>query len=320
MPANLPQIYHKIEARLKFADTSEEKISILREMLAVMPKHKGTDGLRAELNSRISKLKKEAKKKPQARRLDLTHVPKMGIAQVVLMGAPNSGKSAFLEALTNASPEVASYPFTTQKPDVGMIEFENVQIQLVDTPPLYENFHPPWLLALGRSCDVLIGMIDGGRANPERELNSLLKRLETGSIFLESRDYYKDDELMKKNGFIIISKSTEKKLQLLRGKYGDRLDFYEFKLNSDVEGLKKNIYNFLNRIRIYTKPPGKDADFSEPVVLIKGATVEDAAYHIHKDFANKMKYSKLWRGGKNPRQVGPEEVLMEGDVVEFHSR
>ncbi len=320
MPANLPQIYHKIEARLKFADSAEEKISILREMLAVMPKHKGTDGLRAELNSKIAKLKKEAKKKPQARRLDLTHVPKMGIAQVVLMGAPNSGKSTLLAKLTNADPEIASYPFTTQKPDVGMIEFENVQIQLVDTPPLYENFHPPWLLALGRSSDILIGLIDGRKANPIKELNLLLNRFEGGSIFLESRDYYTGDELMKKRGFIIISRSKEEDLRLLREKHADRLDFQRFDINSDVEILKEKIYNFLNLIRIYTKPPGKNADFTEPVVLRKDATVEDAAYHIHKDFADKMKYTKLWRGDKNPRQVGPEEVLMEGDVVEFHSR
>lgn len=320
MPANLPQIYHKIEARLKFADSAEEKISILREMLAVMPKHKGTDGLRAELNSKIAKLKKEAKKKPQARRLDLTHVPKMGIAQVVLMGAPNTGKSTLLAELTNADPEIASYPFTTQKPDVGMIEYENVQIQLVDTPPLYENFHPPWLLALGRSSDILIGLIDGRKVNPTKELNLLLNRLEGGSIFLESRDYYKGDELMKKRGFIIISRIKEENLRLLRKKHADRLDFYGFDINSDVEILKEKIYNFLNLIRIYTKPPGKNADFTEPVVLRKDATVEDAAYHIHKDFADKMKYTKLWRGNKNPRQVGPEEILMEGDVVEFHNR
>jgi ribosome-interacting GTPase 1 len=320
MPANLPQIYHKIEGRLKFAATSEEKISILKEMLAVMPKHKGTDGLRAELNSKIAKLKKEAKKKPLARRLDMNYVPKMGIAQVVLMGAPNSGKSTVLSKLTNAEPEVASYPFTTQKPDVGMVEFENVQIQLVDTPPLYENFHPPWLFALGRSSDVIIGLVDGSKANPLKELDSLLSRLEQGLIFLESKDYYTGDELMKKNGFIIISRSDDKDLEPLRKKFGGRLNFLSFERDSDIEALKKKIYNSLNLIRIYTKPPGKEADFTEPVVLRKGATVLDAAYEIHKDFADKMKYTKLWRGDKNPRQVGPEEVLMEGDVVEFHSR
>ena len=320
MPANLPQIYHKIEGRLKFAATSEEKISILKEMLAVMPKHKGTDGLRAELNSRIAKLKKEAKKKPQARRLDMNYVPKMGIAQVVLMGAPNSGKSTMLAKLTNASPEVASYPFTTQKPDVGMIEFENVQIQLVDTPPLYENFHPPWLLALGRSSDVLIGLIDGSKANPLNELNSLLSRLEKGSIFLQSKDVYTGEELMKKKGFVIVSGGDERALEILRKSYSKRFDILSFNLKDNFESLKKRIYSFLNLIRIYTKAPGKEADFTEPVVLPKNSTVLDAAYHIHKDFADKMKYTKLWRGDKNPRQVGPEEILEEGDVVEFHSR
>jgi ribosome-interacting GTPase 1 len=320
MPANLPQIYHKIEEQLKFATTSEEKISIFKEMLAVMPKHKGTDGLRAELNGKIAKLKKEAKKRPQIQRLDIRHVPRMGIAQVVLMGAPNSGKSTMLSKLTNARPEIASYPFTTQKPDVGMIEFENVQIQLVDTPPLYEDFHPPWLLALGRTSDVLVGLIDGSVANPSRELVLLLNRLEEGLIFLESKDYYKGDELIVKRGFIVVSRSRNENLEPLRKKYSDRLDFVGFDSNANVEYLKKNIYNFLNCIRIYTKPPGKEADFTEPVVLKKGATVLDAAYQIHKDFADKMKYTWLWRGENNPRQVSPEEVLTEGDVVEFHSK
>jgi ribosome-interacting GTPase 1 len=320
MPANLPQIYHKIEGRLKFATTSEEKISILKEMLAVMPKHKGTDGLRAELNSKIAKLKKEAKKKPQARRLDMNYVPKMGIAQVVLMGAPNSGKSTILAKLTNASPEVASYAFTTQKPDVGMIEFENVQIQLVDTPPLYENFHPPWLLALGRSSDVIIALIDGRKANLVKELNSLLNRLEKGSIYLQSKDVYTGEELMKKKGFVVVSGGDEITIEILRESYSKRFDILSFNLNDDFGSLKKRIYSFLNLIRIYTKPPGKEADFTEPVVLPKSSTVLDAAYHIHKDFADKMKYTKLWRGNKNPKQVGPEEILTEGDVVEFHSR
>jgi ribosome-interacting GTPase 1 len=320
MPANLTQIYHKIEEQYRFATSTEEKISLLKEMLAVMPKHKGTDGLRAELNSKIAKLKKEAKKRPQVQRLDLHHVPKMGIAQVVLMGPPNSGKSTILSKLTNAKVEIASYPFTTQKPNVGMIKFENVQIQLVDTPPLYENFHPPWLFAIGRTSDILIGVIDGSKENPEEELVSLLSRLEEGALFLQSRHYYQGDDLLRKNGFVIITRSDNADLERLNKNYVDRLDIVVFDLNVDFESLKRKIYNFLDVIRIYTKPPGKETDFNVPVVLRKGATVLDAAYEIHKDFADKMKYTWLWRGTGNPRQVSPEEVLKEGDIVEFHSR
>ncbi|MEO0292775.1 MAG: GTPase [candidate division WOR-3 bacterium] len=320
MPANLPQIYHKIEARLKFATTPEEKISILKEMLAVMPKHKGTDGLRAELNSKIAKLKKEAKKKPQVQRLDIYNVPKLGVAQVVLMGPPNSGKSTLLSYLTNAKPEIAAYPFTTQKPNVGMIEFENIQIQLVDTPPLCESFHPPWLFALGRSADIIIGMIDGRSGSPEGELNSLLNRLEEGSIFLQSKDIYKGEELMKKNGFIVVSGGERKIIENLEKLYGARLDIWHFSLTSDPQPLKKKIYDSLHIIRIYTKPPRKEADFTEPIVLPENSTVLDAAYEIHRDFAEKMKYAKLWRGSNNPRQVGPEEILKEGDIIEFHNK
>jgi ribosome-interacting GTPase 1 len=163
-------------------------------------------------------------------------------------------------------------------------------------------------------------LVDGSVANPLKELDLLLGKLEEGLIFLESRDYYKGDELIGKKGFVMVSRVSTRSLETFRKKYGDRLDFVRFDLSSDMEDLKRNIYNFLNCIRIYTKRPGKEADFTEPVVLKKGATVLDAAYEIHKDFADKMKYTWLWRGGNNPRQVSPGEVLTEGDVVEFHSK
>jgi hypothetical protein len=319
MPANLPRSYHKKEAQLRFAQTPEEKISILKEMLAIMPHHKGTDRLRAELNTKISKLKKESLKKPKIHRHDIYTVAKDGIGQVVLMGPPNSGKSTILSKLTNAKPEIAPYPYTTQKPNVGMIEFENVKIQLVDTPPLYEKFHPPWLFAIGRSSDLLIGVIKASNKAYE-ELERFLLRLEEGNMLLQSRDFYKGEYLMQKYGFIIITRQKESLLISLREKYSEHLDIIGFSVNMDFSFLKKRIYDSLSVIRIYTKPPGKDADFSEPVVLEKGSNVLDAAYVIHKDFAEKMKYTKLWRGDIHSRHVGTEEVLEEGDIVEFHSR
>lgn len=319
MPANLPRSYHKKEAQLRFAQTHEEKISILKEMLAIMPHHKGTDRLRAELNTKIAKLKKESHKKRKIYRHDIYTVAKDGIGQVVLMGPPNAGKSTILSKLTNAKPAIAPYPYTTQKPNVGMIEFENIKIQLVDTPPLYEKFHPPWLFALGRSSDLLIGVI-GASKKASYELERFLIRLEEGNMFLQSRDFYKGEDLMPKYGFIIITRTVESLLTSFREKYSKRLDIISSSENEDFSLLKKRIYESLSVIRIYTKPPGKDADFSEPVVLEKGSNVLDAAYVIHKDFAEKMKYTRLWRGNIHSRHVGTEEVLEEGDIVEFHNR
>ncbi len=318
MPANLPQIYHKKEEQLRFAGSIVEKISILKEMLAVMPKHKGTDHLRAELTRKIATLKKEAKKKPQIQRIDRYSVPKEGIGQAVLMGPPNAGKSTILSRLTNAKPDIAIYPFTTQKPNVGMIEYENVQIQLIDTPPLYEDFHPPWLLAIGRSSDILIGVIDGRKG--ENSLTHLLKHLKEGKIFLQTKIVYQGEELLPKSGFIFVTRAEQKTLEELKRKYEERLNIIEFSLSGNYQAVKKKIYDSLGVIRIYTKPPGKDADFTTPVILEKGATAQDAAYEIHKDFAERMKYTRLWRGDYNPRQVGSDELLEEGDIIEFHSR
>ncbi len=319
MPANLPRIYHKKEGKLRFAEGPEEKISILKEMLAVMPKHKGTDNLRAELNSKIAKLKKEVRRKPKIHRYDIYTVAKDGIGQVVLMGPPNSGKSTILSKLTNAIPIIAPYPYTTKSPDIGMIEFENIKIQLVDTPPLYDNFHPPWLLALGRSSDLLIGVIDGSK-NAKEKIEKLLARLEEGRMFIQSRDFYRGEELMPKPGFIMVTRPEECSLPEMKREYGERLNIIGFSLDMDFDLLKKRIYEFLGVIRIYTKPPGKEADFSEPVVLDKGSTVLDAAYEIHKDFAERMKYTRIWRGEGTQRQAGVDQVLGEGDIVEFHSR
>jgi len=319
MPANLPRIYHKKEEKLRFAESPEEKISILKEMLAVMPKHKGTDNLRAELNSKIAKLKKEVRKKPKVHRHDVYTVAKDGIGQVIMMGPPNSGKSTILSKLTNAKPHIAPYPYTTKRPDVGMIEYENVKIQLVDTPPLCENFHPPWLLALGRSSDLLIGLIDGSK-NGKEKIEQLLKLLEEGNMFIQSRDFYKGEELMQKPSFIMVTRSEKNSLSVLKREYEDRLDFIGFPLDMNIDSLKKRIYEALGVIRIYTKPPGKKADFSEPIVLEKSATVLDAAYEIHKDFAERMRYTRLWRSDEPPRQIGADQNLREGDIVEFHSR
>lgn len=317
MPANLPRVYHKKEEQLRFAETPEEKINILQEMLAVMPKHKGTDNLRAQLNKKISKLRKESKKKPQVQRVDKYSVAKMGIGQIVLMGPPNSGKSTVLSKLTNAKPQVADYPFTTQEPDVGMVEYENVQIQLVDTPPLYENFHPGWLLAIGRSSDIIAGVVDGRKGLEETE--ELLEQLQEGNIFLQSRDVYGGEDLLEKRGFLVVTRSEETPMEIIREKYEERLNIIPFDLEVNFKEIKEKFYKSLGLIRIYTKAPGKKVDFSEPVVMDEDSRVEDAANKIHKDFAQKMKYTRLWRGDSNPRQVGPDEKLQEGDIVEFHS-
>ncbi|MDD5590465.1 MAG: 50S ribosome-binding GTPase, partial [Dehalococcoidales bacterium] len=154
MPANLPPQYFEAEKRFRVARSVEDKVMALEEMLAIMPKHKGTDHLKAELRHRIAKLTQEAEKKSGGKRSSLL-VEKEGAAQVVVIGMPNAGKSQLVASITNASSPVAEYPFTTCTAIPGMMEFENIQIQLIDTPPFGEQPVEWWLRHLIIRADAL---------------------------------------------------------------------------------------------------------------------------------------------------------------------
>jgi len=136
MPANLPPQYHVAYQKYREARTIEEKISALKEMYAVMPKHKGTDKLQAEIKRKIAQLKEELEvQRKRGKGTGFTLPKREGAGQVCLVGAPNSGKSSLLKCLTNAEPEIAEYPFTTKLPNIGMMPYEDIQIQIIDLPP-----------------------------------------------------------------------------------------------------------------------------------------------------------------------------------------
>ena len=161
MPANLPPHYFEAERRYREAGSPQGKVEALEEMLMIMPKHKGTDKLRADLRRKISKLKAQAqKKKGSSRRETVYSIDREGAAQVLLVGPPNSGKSSLVDKLTNASPEVADFSHTTWKPTPGMVPFENVQFQLIDTPPITREYMDPWMADLIRRCDILAILLD----------------------------------------------------------------------------------------------------------------------------------------------------------------
>ncbi len=147
MPANLPPQYYELEREFRAEKEPREKLRLAQELLAMMPKHKGTDKLQADMKAKISKLKKQLDRSTTAHGVRQAaahdHIEKEGAGQVILIGPPNSGKSSLLEALTRARPVVADYPFSTRQPLTGMMTFETVQFQLIDTPPIspesYEN-------------------------------------------------------------------------------------------------------------------------------------------------------------------------------------
>src|SRR5438093_12551271 len=180
MPANLTPQYKEAEQRFRQAASHEEKLETLREMLALLPKHKGTEKIQADLRRRFAKLEEEGAsgKRAGPQRFDPGHVNREGAGQWVLIGSPNAGKSALVRALTHAHPDVAPYPFTTRAPLSGMMPFEDVQMQLVDTPPVAPNHTQPYLANLVHSADGVLLVLDLASDDVEESIRGLLALLE----------------------------------------------------------------------------------------------------------------------------------------------
>ncbi|TET16763.1 MAG: GTP-binding protein, partial [Dehalococcoidia bacterium] len=289
MPANLPPQYLEAEKKFRLAKNAADKIIALEEMLAIMPKHKGTDHLRAELRRRIAKLTQASEKKAATQRASML-IDKEGAAQVVVIGLPNAGKSQLVSSVTNASPTVAEYPFTTHIATPGMMEFENIQIQLIDTPPLTEQPIEWWLPHMIRRADALLVVVDLSNA-PLAQVEAIFIELESRKIVVREN---KVKALIVGNK-LDLANASENYLAL-KNKYERQLPIIAVSAKEGVglEELKREIYQMLDIIRVYTKAPGRKPDFTDPIILEKGSTLEDAAASVHKDFRAKLKYARIW--------------------------
>jgi len=182
MPTNLPPQYYDVEKKYRAATTPEEKTAALEEMLSTIPKHKGTDKLRADLRRKLSKLRDVSQARTSVgKRLTAYHIDREGAGQVVVIGPANTGKSSLVAACTNAEPEVAEYPYTTWDPTPGMMPFENIQIQLVDTPPLNRSFVESELLDLIRKSDLILLVVDL-QTDPVQQLEDTIAFLQKHRI------------------------------------------------------------------------------------------------------------------------------------------
>ena len=327
MPANLTPQYLEAETKFKQAKTTAEKIKALEIMMAVIPKHKGTERLRGQLKSRMAKLKAELQRKPTLGRAEqVYYVKREGAAQVVLLGLPNSGKSSFFSQMTHAFSEVASYPFTTQKPIPGMMKFENLQIQLVDAPPVQMDHIEPGFSNLIRNADALLILVDLTE-DPVFQMKILLEELNRMKIRIFGKAPIPSAEAgwVSLRALLLANKCDIKNAieayRTFETHFTGSFPVLPMsaKEGMNLEELKKEIYQLLGIIRVYTKSPGGEPDLTEPVVLKKGSTVEDVALSIHKDFAAKLRYAKIWGSGKFEGQMVKRDYeVNEGDVIELH--
>ena len=316
MPANLPPTYYKLKHQHEAAKTDEERLSLLEEMLRIIPKHKGSEKVVSDIRHRIAKIKKgptAAGGKATAKRSYSEHIPKQGAGQVVLLGPPNGGKSQMLANWTNAKTEVSPTPYTTTMPTVGMLPYENIQFQIVDTPSITPDFVLPTVLTLTRNADLPLPVISLASDN-------LLDDLDVVVALLDEADRETPE-----NGTLMVANQLDasgaaERLDILKEFYGDVYRICPISAETDEgkDALFQEIYTELDILRVYPKAPGKPIEHDEPIVLPTGATVLDAARNLHKDFAE-FKFARIWGPEWHDGQsVSRNDVVYDGDVVEFH--
>jgi len=325
MPANLTPEYLKAEKWFRAAGTNEEKILAMEHMLSVIPKHKGTDHLRADLRRKLSKLKEAPAKKGGAKHTDIFHIPRSGAGQVVLLGTPNCGKSSILAALTNAKVNVAEFPFATANPIPGMVTFEDIQIQLVDMPPITADYSAPGQVGTYRNCDVIAIVVDLS-ADAAEQLQICLDFLESRNLLVDEQTgaYDEHGNVLAKRAFCIGTKSDiaePNAFETLKQSCRHNFEFVEVSVGTGVglDKLAAMFFKLLNIIRIYSKRPGKKPDMNEPFTLPAGATVMDLATAIHRELAEKLRFARIWGTGVYDGQNAQRNhVLNDKDIIELH--
>jgi len=329
MPANLPPQYFEAEQKYREAKTLQDKMRALKEMYAIMPKHKGTDKLQADVKRRISRLREEMEQTKKSGRRHSDYVKKEGAGQVVLIGPPNSGKSSIIAALTHATPETGPYPFTTKKPMPAMMPYEDIQIQLVDMPPITETYYEGWFSNVLRECDLVMLVVGLDDLDPDGAVKAVLAHLERSGIELAAKasagEEAPDYKTIKKQCLLVLNKTdlggAKIATGLLKPVIGD-IPVLEISCTSGsgIEDLRRILYETLSIARVYTKAPGKKPDMSKPFVVKKGTTVLEIAGIVHKDFKQNLKFARVWGHAKYDGQpVEKGYVLEDGDVIELHT-
>jgi len=325
MPANLTPQFLKARERFRSAQSPQEKLAALEEMLATIPKHKGTDKMQADIKRRIAKLRDAQTSSHHGKGPRPDHVDREGAGQVLLVGPPNSGKSTLLTALTNAHPEVADYPYSTVFPVPGMMRFEDVPIQLVDLPPLSTEYTEPWVHNLIRQADLCLLILDATNG-PDANLEALEEIL----LLVEERH---NRFVIERSGSVEDASEMEIPARIVLAKADlvtDPLDLDDLEAlfpvivtaaatGAGLDRLGEAVFEALHVLRVYTKLPGEKPDLTEPYILPCGATVLDAVTAVHREFADHLRYVRIWGSGKfDGQKVPTSHPLADKDIVEIH--
>ncbi|HET7294609.1 MAG TPA: GTPase [Vicinamibacteria bacterium] len=335
MPANLSPEYKSAEAAYRRARDPRERLERLREMLSSIPKHKGTEHLQAEIKSRIKELTEEvaAPRKAGARTGPALVVHPEGAAQVPLLGPPNVGKSLLHARLTGSHAVVGTYPFTTRVPLPGMLPWEDVQIQLVDLPPISAESMEAWMPGALEQADAALLVVDLSEPDCIEQVDTIRHRLEEKRVTLleagpppAAADALDEAFRTRLPTLLVANKSDrladpESELEAFMELEG--VGFPALAVSAEkgagLEAVGRRLFEMLGVVRVYTRVPGHAVDHAHPFTLRRGATVRDVAFLVHRGMASALKHARLWGSAEFAgQQVSPEHPVRDRDVVELH--
>jgi len=328
MAVNLPPQYHDAEAEYKKARTPEEKLVALKKMWVILPKHKASEKVQVILKTKISEVNDEietAKSGPKKATASYK-IPRQGAGTIVFVGGPNSGKSSLLRKFTKATPEVAPYPFTTREPIPGMMDWEDVRVQLIDLPPITADFYEPYVTDFTRTADAAALIVDVGDDDGPFAAETVIERLAERKIHLVGQPPESEDDptVFHVRTLLVANKidaeGAQDRLDILKEMIGERLPILPVSAErgDGMGDLRTRFFQLLNVIRIYGKQPGKQPDMSSPFTIPEGGTVLDFAEKVHTDLAESLKSAKVWGSAQFDGQtVKRDHVLRDKDVVEL---
>jgi ribosome-interacting GTPase 1 len=339
MPTNVTPAYKKAEEAYRNAREPKERLECLKEMARTIPKHKGTEHLQADIKTRIKQLTEElAGPKKGGRRSGPSHVVRPeGAAQVAMIGPPNAGKSSLHVALTGSSSDIGPYPYTTHHPVPGMVPFEDIHIQLVDLPPVSDDFMESWIVNALQPADAVMLVFDLSDPECLEQVPAVLERLAEKKIFLTTAWPGLDDPGSSQQGDSDHVFSMNLPTLLVANKSDLDPDPGEVEVLEELLGLSYPaltvsaesgdglgeigafLFKALDIVRVYTKTPGKPAETDKPFTVRRGGTVHDVAQLVHRDIAEDLKFARMWGSGAyDGQQVGPDHLVADGDIVELH--
>jgi ribosome-interacting GTPase 1 len=268
-------------------------------MLSLAPTHKGAENLRAQLKTRLKKLKYTKVKEEKSGKSSFKGIKKEDM-QAVIIGLSNSGKSTLLNLLTNAKPTISSIKFSTIQSTIGMMPYAGTQIQLVEIPALDSEYY------------------DRGVAHTADTAIIIINNLSDLNIILPKLNHVKGKKLILFNP---KEKVDERKTKAtLKSK---KYNFILINLNKtkNLEELKEKIFKTFDVIRVYTKEPGKKKS-DKPIVMKPNSNVHNVAEKIFHGFSKQVTESRLTGpSSKFPNQkVGLKHILKDLDIVEFKTR